>query len=141
MADVTVTSADVRPLPGSIVRSFEAGATVTTGYTVYVDTAGKVQHGDADAEASSQVRGIAVTGPEGDTSIASGDRCDVVLFGPVAGFSSMTIGAAVYNSVTAGRVDQTAPATAGDYSFVVGWAESASILFVHPQTAVPSANQ
>jgi len=140
MGDVTVTAADVRPLPGSIVRRFDAGGTVTAGQAVYIVDDGDIEAADADAEASSQARGIAVADCDGGSSFAAGDAVDVVTLGPVAGFSSMSEGEPAYVSTTAGAIDQTAPAATGDYPFVLGYAESTAILFVMPQAAAPTVN-
>jgi hypothetical protein len=47
---------------------------------------------------------------------------------------------ALAQSPTAGAMDQTIPATAGDFPFVIGWAESDGVLYVQPQVTVPVAN-
>jgi len=140
MAAITVTAADVRPLPGSIVRRFDAGGSLTAGQAVYIASDGDVEAADADAEASSQARGIVCADCDGGTSYSANDKVDVVVLGPVGGFSSMAEGEPVYVSTTAGSVDQTAPASSGDYPFVVGYAESTAILFVMPQAAAPTVN-
>ena len=57
MGAITVTAADVRPLPGAIVRRFDAGGSLTPGQAVYIADDGDVEAADADAEASSQARG------------------------------------------------------------------------------------
>jgi hypothetical protein len=102
MADISVTSSRVRPLNGAIVRRFDAGAALSVGDAVYVDSSGKVQKADADDQAQAQVqaRGVVVAiGTEGRTTAAAGDPCDVVTHGPVElGTSGLTDGAAVYVS-------------------------------------------
>lgn len=142
MADISITGGQVRPLNGAIIRRFDAGATVSVGQAVYVDTSGDVRPADADAEASAQARGVVVgVGVAGATSAATGQTVDVVTHGPVAlGASGLTDGAAVYVSTTAGAMDQTAPASAGDYPFVIGWAEADGVLYVQPQVTVPIVN-
>lgn len=139
MASITVTSAQVRPLEGAIVRNYQAGAAVTVGYAVYLDSSGYVQHADANVtEATARAMGIVVASKDGETAVVSGDRCSVCVFGPVSGFASMTPGEPVYNSSTVGRLDQTAP-TGGVYVQAVGRADSASIIFVNPDVADPSS--
>jgi hypothetical protein len=139
MGSISVTSAQVRPLPGAIVRNYQAGAAVTVGYGVYLDSSGYVQHSDADlSEAGARTIGIVVGSKDGETAIVSGDRCSVVVFGPVGGYASMTPGEPVYNSKTAGRLDQTAP-TSGAYPQAVGRADSATVIFVNPDVADPSS--
>ncbi len=142
MASMTSIAAQVRPLNGAIVRRFIAGGAVTVGQAVYVDSNGAVQAADADAAASAQARGIVVgVGVAGATTAAADDPVDVVTHGPVAlGTSDLTSGAVVYVGTTPGELVDTAPGTAGDFPFVVGWAESDGVLYVAPQITVPTAN-
>lgn len=141
MGDITNTDANVRALNGAIVQRGEAGGSGYVGDAVYLDGTNGWKQADADAEASSQARGVVVgVKSEGSTSFADGDAIDIVTEGPVEGFASMTPGGAVFVSTTAGALDQTAPATAGDYPFAIGWARSASVLYVHPQSHVPTVN-
>ena len=56
---------------------------------------------------------------------------DVVVFGPVTGAASMTPGSTLYVSVTTGVVSDAAPAS-GNYEYTVGWAASATEIFVSP---------
>lgn len=142
MANITKTASDVRPLNGAVIRRGEAGGSGNIGDLVYLDGANGWKQADADAsQAAAMGRGIVVgQGAEGETTFADGDKIDIVIFGPVEGFSGMTPGNTVYNSSTAGAVADAAPAESGDdWDFIVGWAESATVLIVHPQTSVPSA--
>lgn len=139
MASIDLTSAQIRPLEGAIVRNYQAGAALTVGYAVYHDSNGYVQHADANAsEAASRGRGIVVASKDGETSVSSGDRCSVVVFGPVGGYSGMTPGEPVYISDTVGRLDQTQPSNA--YRQAFGWADSASVIFVNSDVADPSSS-
>lgn len=140
MAAITVTAANVRPLNGSIVRRYTAGGSGTVGDLVYLASDGDVEITDADALASSQVLGVvvAVNANPGGTTFIAGDRLDVVTYGPIAWGTGMTPGGKVYNSVTAGAGDQTASSTSGDYPCIAGFAEAAAILFVMPQTTIPT---
>jgi hypothetical protein len=139
MASISLTSASIRPLEGAIVRNYQAGAAVTVGYAVYLDSNGYVQHADADAsEAASRGRGIVVASKDGETSVSSGDRCSVCVFGPVGGYSGMTPGEPVYVSDTVGRLDQSQPSSA--YRQALGWADSASVIFVNPDVQDPSSS-
>ena len=139
MADVTLTAANIRPLNGAILRRYDTGGTVTSGSAVYVAADGDVEHADGDDVDQSQARGIAISDASGSTSFAAGTRIDVVTYGPVTGYTDLTPGAAVYVSVTAGKMDQTASATAGDFNYIIGYAESATTIFVCPQMAIPAA--
>lgn len=136
MAAFAGTAADIRPLPpAAIIRRYNAGGAITVGNAVYVASDGDVEQADADAEASAIAIGICVAvGSAGATVAAAGDRVDVCVFGPVTGYAGLTPGALVWASVTAGSMDQTAPAgSSGDYPFVIGYAESATTIFVLPQ--------
>lgn len=142
MADITVTAANVRPLEGAVVRRGTAGGSGSVGDLVYQASDGDWEQADADVSASSQARGVVVgvNGQAGATAFVSGDRLDIVRWGPVAWGASMTIPGRVYVSTTAGKGDQTAPASAGDFPFIVGYAEAANVLFVEPQSSVPVVN-
>jgi hypothetical protein len=135
MADVTVTAADVRPLPGAVVMRFNAGGTLTPGQAVYVASDGDVEAADADAAASAIVLGIVVAGPNGKVSFSAGERVDVVVLGPVTGFSGMTPGGHAFVSTDAGDIGNAAPAgSSGDYVYVVGLITAADTILVRPFT-------
>lgn len=57
------------------------------------------------------------------------------VYGPVGGFSSLTPGDYAYVSNTAGGLDTAA----GTFGFIVGRAESASVLFVDPGIDDPNS--
>lgn len=134
MADITVTAASVRPLTGAIKRRAVAGEELTVGQVVYVSSySGSlpvVSKADGSAVSTANAFGIVVAGPptSASTTIASGAPCDVVVFGPVAGFSSMTSGMTVWVSDTAGVADSAV----GTKSGVLGLAESPTVIFVRP---------
>lgn len=129
MSVVTVTSADVRPLTGATVRRFTAGGSITLGDAVYIASDGDVEAADGSAIGTTWAVGVAVATPDGGTSVSSGERVDVVVYGPVAGFSSLTVGALGYVSDTTGGIDTAA----GTKTFILGYNESATVFFVRPQ--------
>lgn len=135
---LTVTAADVRPLPGAIVRRFTAGAAIDVGAPVYVASDGYVEEADADAAASCVCVGICVASnpnAASQTAVAEGEECDVVVLGPVTGFSGMTPGTYAFVSTTAGGLEATAPAgSSSDYVGVVGIIISATEILVNPFT-------
>lgn len=136
---ITFTSAEIRPLRGAVPRNYRAGGACTVGYAGYLDSNGYVQHADADvSEAASRGRGVIVASKDGETSIASGDRCSMVVFGPVGGFAGMTPGAPVYIDTTVGTYTHTKP-TGGAYQQSIGWAESATVLWVNPDSGDPAS--
>lgn len=132
MADVTLTIADVRPLHGSIVRQFKAGSALTPGQAVALASDGFVDPADADSAALAQVIGVVVAGSSGQVSFATGDMVDVVIYGPVAGFSGMTKGSTLFNGVTAGKINHVPSSVAGDFAHIVGRAIAADIVLVDP---------
>ena len=138
MADITVTSADVRALQanGAVVRRYLAGAAITVGYAVHIASDGDVEHSDANTtQAAARAIGIAVESRDGETSIAAGDPVSVCVFGPVGGFSGMTPGTNQYVSDTVGRIADAA----ATYDRIIGYAESATVLFVNPEQNDPSS--
>ena len=72
----------------------------------------------------------------GGTVAVPGDHVDVVMFGPVVGYSSMTPGALVFASTSAGGLVQGTP-DAGSHVVPVGIAIDASTLFVNPMRPTP----
>lgn len=135
MTALTVTAADVRPLAGATVRRFTAGGTINIGDVVYIAADGDVEQTNGGAIGTTlSAIGIAVSTPDGGTSAAAGERVDVVVHGPVAGFSSLTPGAVGYVSDTAGKVDTAT----GTKKFILGLAESDTVFFVRPQISAES---
>lgn len=139
---MAVTAANVRPLEGSVIKQFYAGGTNTVGNAGYIASDGDVEATDANAAATVKGAGIvvAVADTSGLTVAASGDALSLVVFGPVAGFSSLTPGAIQYISETAGAITETAPTGAGTWTHVIGYALAADVLFVQPGTSAPTSN-
>ena len=132
MTDITITAANVRPLPGAIVQRFIASAAIDVGAVVYKGaTTTQVTEADASAAATAKACGIVVSAPNGKSAAAAGEPVGVVVFGPVTGAASMTPGNTLYVSVTTGVVADAAPA-ATNYEYTVGWAMSATEIFVSP---------
>lgn len=131
MADVTITAADVRPLPGCIMRRFVAGGTIPVGAPVYLSAADTVSACDASVAATNFCIGVvvAVMNPATAGQAASGEYVDVVMEGPVAGYSTnMAHNAIFYTDNHAGVI----ATTAGDKDTIIGIGLSASVLYVHP---------
>lgn len=131
---ISMTAADIRPLPGAMVRRKDAGGTIYAGEAVYVASDGDVERADADGSLSAQVYGLAVADNDGGTVFSSGDALDVCTLGPVTGYSGLTKGKHVFASGAAGGMQQT-DVGAGTYEFIVGRAESADTIFVNPYAA------
>ena len=123
MAAITKASAaNVKPLEGAIVRRIQLGATVTAPSPVTLQTDGKW---DGTDTGTAQLT-VAIAIQSGvDT-----DYVDAVVFGPVVALSGATIGSLVYGSDTAGAFDTAV----GTKDLVIGYAETATVLFVEPQS-------
>lgn len=116
------TAANIKPLEGAIVRRGTAGATVAAGEIVELQSDGYWDPADASA--------VVMNGGIALQAASSGGVLDVVVFGPVKCLTGATPGAIVYASDTAGEPAETA----GTKSAVIGYAESATVLFVNFQT-------
>ena len=116
----------VRPLvvandPRTIIRQGTLGATTEAGEIVALQSDGK--YDPAAASGVIKFAGVALN------SGGDGDPVDVLLLGPCAVLAEATPGTVIYASDTAGEYSETA----GTKSFIIGYAETATILFVHPQ--------
>lgn len=116
------TAANIKPLTGAVIRRGTLGATVAAGEVVELQSDGYWD--PAIGTAVLMNGGIAVQGG------SSGDTIDIVTHGPVKCLTGATPGAIVYVSDTAGEPAETA----GTKSAVIGYAESATVLYVNFQT-------
>lgn len=123
---ISRATSDIRPLEGAIVRRFTAGAAVAVGEIVVMQSDGYVDPANTGS-AVQACAGIAV-----QAATAAGQIIDVVVFGPIKCVSGATPGATIYASDTAGEPAESAGSNLG----VVGWAESATVVFVNPVVAV-----
>lgn len=120
MAAIT-QGTDIKPLTGSIIRRIELGGTVTKGSPVTLQSDGKWD----DTVTTGTVLTVAIAVQGGvDTDVV-----DAVFYGPVQCISGATPGTLAYGSDTAGALDTAV----GTEDFVVGYIESATVLFVRPQ--------
>ena len=115
----------IKPLEGALIRRYTAGAAVTAGCPVALDSSGYVQHADGNSSdpVGDMVQGIAI-----QAATAAGERVDVVVYGPVWCMTGATAGGYVYISDTVALPDVSSTANG-----VIGIAESANVLFVRPQ--------
>ena len=129
MTAVTVTAADVRPLPGAVCRNQIAGVVISLGQIVAIDpSSGKLVLAEADDNAVPVGIVVAIEG-EGKTACVAGEACSVLMHGPMTGFSGMTPGAKYYLSDADGVLDTAT----GSAMVVMGVAWSATILVVQTQ--------
>lgn len=116
-------TADVRPLikSGAIVRRITLGATTTAPSPVTLQSDGKWDPTDTSAAQLTVVVAI--------ESGVDGQEVDAVEYGPVVALSGATPGVLVYGSDDAGAFDDAV----GTKDLVIGYAASATVLFVKPQ--------
>ena len=131
MTAITVTKANVKPAAGSIVIRVTAGAAINLGAPMYLDGTNNWKQANAGATGTADARGVCVGVPGNATVCVSGDEVDMLVMGRMYGPSGMTPDGLVYASGTAGSLDDGT----GTKTRVVGWAETATCLFVdigHP---------
>jgi hypothetical protein len=121
VASRDTTAANIKPLQGALFRRVQLGDTVAAGEIIELQSDGKWD----PAIATGTVLNLAIAVQGG----ADTEYVDAVTFGPILCLSGATIGALIYVSDTAGEPSETA----GTKDTVVGYAETATILFVQPQ--------
>ena len=114
------TAANIKPLTGSVVRRYTAGAAIAAGEIVSMQSDGFVDPSDTTSAADESI-GVAI-----QAASAAAEVVDVVISGPINCLTGATPGATVFNSATAGEPTET---DSGNVT-AVGWAESATILVV-----------
>ena len=118
---------DIRPVGAgdhkAFVRKGTLGATTLAGAVVALQSDGKWDPADGST-AGLVALGVAVTAG-GD-----GDPVDIVTYGPLKCVSGATPGAKIYidDSGDAGEMTETA----GSLKVIIGYAETAEIVFVQP---------
>ena len=124
MAATRLTTAKlIKPLGGAIVRRYTSGSAIAAGECVFMASDGYIDPCNTTSAAAESI-GVAV-----QAAVAAAERIDVVTHGPILCMSGATIGANVFNTTTAGEFSES---NAGNNT-VVGWAESAAILYVQPE--------
>lgn len=132
MADLVITAANVRAGTGARVVLGTAGATITAGKAVYLDSADseyKLADCDSATAAIRSPAGIALNGA------SDGQPLVVLEEGPITIGATMTAGIAYYLSPTAGGICPVADVLAGDYPVILGIATSTTVLEVSIQEA------
>jgi phage tail sheath gpL-like len=136
MTDATVSAVNARPLLPSQTMRKVAGEALSLMDVVYLDASEEWKKTDGSAAISSKgIVGVVVAGNQEETTIADGEMATVVVFGRVAGFTDLTPQAPYYVSDTAGKAGDVA----GTVTRFLGWAESATVLFLEPFTEPSSA--
>jgi hypothetical protein len=133
MADLVITAASVAAGAGATIdRSHNAGATVTAGQVVYLDSATNtylLADNNSATVAARTPSGIALNGA------SAGQPLAVVTAGPVTIGATLAPNVAYYLSGTAGAICPVADLVTGMLPGFLGFAISATVLSVNIQTA------
>jgi hypothetical protein len=129
------TVANIKPASmDTLVFRFTAGAAIEPGELVCMQADGYIDPAIGTSVAAAQILGVALTPRNQGTAYAAGDVVDVAILGPVTCMTGATVGAIIYVSDTAGELSETA----GTKAAIAGIAQSATVLFVRPQTSALS---
>jgi hypothetical protein len=129
MADLTITAANVVASATAVTRTGKAGATVTAGQAVYLDSADtEYKLLDADSLPSGGVSSVfmALNGA------SDGQPITVLQSGDVTLGAVMTAGTTYCAADTPGGIAPQADLTTGDSVIVLGVAKSTSVLAFRP---------
>lgn len=126
MADVSITPANVLKGSNAKTRRGTAGATITAGQALYVDTAdsNKLKLADAGAAATAVVAGIALHGAASGQPIEYVTEDDDFTPGFTMSLSGSGDDAVYVLSNTAGAIKPVPDLTSGDYPVVLMVAKS-----------------
>lgn len=129
MADLSITAANVVAANSAKTRSGTAGATITAGQVVYVDSSDrKFKLADADAAGVGDVTKVYIAlngGADGQPMVAA-ESGDITL-GAV-----MTAGTSYYLSPNPGGIAPANDVLSGDNVILLGVAKSTSVLALKP---------
>ncbi|MDE3796982.1 hypothetical protein I7G59_06490 [Sinorhizobium meliloti] len=133
MADLVITSSSVVSGAGARIEHGTAGATITAGQALYLDSAvtGKWQLADNNSATAAvrTPRGIALNSASLNQPIA------VQTEGPITIGAALTAGVAYYLSDTPGGICPVADLLTGEYPTVLGLATSTTVLDIDIQSA------
>lgn len=125
MADLTITAGNVVPSSTASTLHGTAGAAITAGQAVYLDTTTNTYKlCDADVAASAVCAGIALNGA------SSGQPITILTDGQITIGATVTRGTAYYVSLTAGGICPVADISTGDYVSLIGIADSTTTILV-----------
>ena len=132
MVDLTVTAASVLKGTGASVTAGTAGASITAGQTVYLDSTTntyKLSDCDSATAAARVCNGIALH------AAGSGQPLQVLTGGPITIGATLTLGKVYCLSATAGGICPAADITTGGYLSVLGVPTSTTVLQVAIQAS------
>lgn len=124
MADLTITAANVVAASGSTVKPATAGATITAGQVVYVDTTDSnlIKVADCTSATAYKAVGIALNGASAGQPIDYVTKSNDLDLG-----ATLTVGT-VYVLSASGGICPTTDLLTGDYTVFIGVADTASSL-------------
>jgi hypothetical protein len=128
MADLTITAANVVAGSGASTNRGIAGATITAGQVLYLDTAAgtyKLADTDSATAAARSPAGIALH------SAASGQPISLLQSGPITIGATVAVGIGYWLSGNAGGICPVADVAAGDYPVFLGIGTSTSVIKVN----------
>lgn len=127
MTDISVTASSVVPSTSlSDLQTVKAGAAITAGQPIYLDSSNEAQLADCDASAAAAAAvGIAVN------NAAAGQRVSYQKSGTLTLNAVLTPGVIYVASATAGGIAPSADLGSGDYVTILGVAATSTTLSVH----------
>ena len=130
MVDISVTAANVVKGTGAVTQNGTAGATITAGQSIYLDTvAGTLKLADADVVASAAAAGIALHGASLNQPLAYQSAGRITIGGTVV------VGTVYVVSITAGGVAPLADIASGDFVTVLGIGVTTAIIALDIQVS------
>lgn len=125
MADLSITAANVRAASDASTRRGLAGATITAGQAVILNsTTNKYLLADADGAGLKGCDGIALHGA------ADGQPLEIQAAGDITIGATLTAGTTYYLSPTPGGICPLADVASGDDPVILGIARSTSVLML-----------
>ena len=127
MADLTITAANVVAGSDAIKETGVAGASITAGQVVYLDsTTGTYKLADTDSATAAvrSPRGIALH------AASASQPLTIIKSGSLTIGATIAAGVAYYLSGTAGGICPIADVASGDYPCIVGMGASTTVLNV-----------
>lgn len=121
MAEISVTASAVRGTSSGFARG-TAGATITAGQTLYLDSNSKLQLSDANNTSADEVVGIALHASLADQPLTYASSGDVTIN------AALTAGVFYVVGTTAGSIAPISDATTGWRVMKLGYASSTTVL-------------
>lgn len=124
MSDISITAANVLKGSNAVTENGHAGATITAGQLVYLDTSdNKYKLADANGAAALRTpRGVALNGASDGQPLQVQTRGDITIG------ATLTAGVTYYLSSDPGGICPLADVGSGEYACIVGIAKTTAVL-------------